>query len=141
MFRYFIEDFKADDILSTFIRIRFESITTSIHESSWFVKIKRLNIALRKSQTRVEQYRLNMRAKLCFAIWHSRIFILWECFKQSLNVISFLLFLMKFFKCHRLKKSSMTMFMKSFEVHFSSEKMNFESRKNKFQVKFETNLN
>ena len=141
MSRYFIESFRTDDIFSTLIRIRFESITTSIHESSWLVKVKRLDIAFRRSRTRVEQYRLNMRAKLCFAIWHSRIFILWKCSKQLLNVISFLSLLIKFLKCHRFKKSSMTMFMKFLEIHFSSEEINFESWKNRFQVKSKTSLN
>ena len=141
MFRYFIEDFKTNNIFSTFIRTCFELITTFIHESSWLVEVKRLNIALRRFQARIEQYRSNMRAKLCFAIWHFRIFIVWECSKQSLNVISFLSFLMKFFKCHRFKKSLMTLFMKSFEIHSSSKKMNFEFRKNMFRIEYKTNLN
>ena len=77
----------------------------------------------------------------CFARWHSRIFILWKCFKQSLNETSLLSFLMKFFKCHRFKESSMIMFMRSLEIHSSNEEMNFESRENMSRVEYETSLN
>ena len=93
------------------------------------------------SRARVEWYRSNIRAKLCFARWHFRIFILWKCSKQSLNVTSFLWRSMKFLKCHRFKNSLMTMFMRSFEIHFSSEEMNFKSRKNMIWVEYKTNLN
>ena len=74
------------------------------------------------SRARVEWYQSNMRAKLCFARWHSQNLILWKCSKQSLDETSFFSFLIKFLKCHWFKKSSMTMFTRSLEVHFQAKK-------------------
>ena len=119
---------------TAFFRRLYELVSNRLRRLFWTSRFENL-------RTRIEWYQSNMRAKFYFAIWHSRIFILWKCFKQSLNVILFLWRLIKFLKCYRLKKSSMLMFIKFLKIHFFNEEMNFESRKKKFQVDDNMNLN
>ena len=127
---------------------RLELITTSIWQNVRSLKVKRSDVALRRFESTSRMISIKYvnevllrEMTFCFARWHFQIFILWKCFKQSLNETSFLSFLMKFFKCHWLKELLMIMFMKSLEVHSSDEEMNFESRENMSRVKYETNLN
>ena len=86
------------------------------------------------SRARIEWYRSNMRAKICFAKWHSRIFILWKCFKQSLNVISFLWFLMKFFQ---MSSTQRIIDDNVHEIFWSS----FFKRRNEFPISKKYDLN